>query len=114
MYFGYNTNGFAHHRLEDALHIIAELGYRAVALTPDANHLPPERTSATELRATRALLVTDGSKSVTPRRAVAARRGEAEPRRDATIKRRRHPNHRSRHSPARSDRVGRAEEQLAS
>ncbi len=53
---GYNTNGFAHHRLDDALRIIAELGYRAVALTPDANHLPPDRTSAAELRATRALL----------------------------------------------------------
>ena len=53
---GYNTNGFAHHRLDDALHIIAELGYGAVALTPDANHLPPDRTSPAELRATRALL----------------------------------------------------------
>ncbi|MEO6528113.1 MAG: sugar phosphate isomerase/epimerase family protein [Gemmatimonadaceae bacterium] len=53
---GYNTNGFAHHRLDDALHVIAELGYRAVALTPDANHLPPDRTSAGELRAMRALL----------------------------------------------------------
>ena len=53
---GYNTNGFAHHRLDDALHVIAELGYRAVALTPDANHLPPYHTSGAELRATRALL----------------------------------------------------------
>ncbi|MDB4881380.1 MAG: Xylose isomerase protein barrel [Gemmatimonadetes bacterium] len=53
---GYNTNGFAHHRLDDALHVIAELGYRAVALTPDANHLPPDRTSPVELRAMRALL----------------------------------------------------------
>ena len=53
---GYNTNGFAHHRLDDALHIIAELGYRAVALTPDANHLAPDRTSPAELRATRVLL----------------------------------------------------------
>lgn len=53
---GFNTNGFAHHRLDDALRIIAELGYRAVALTPDANHLPPDRTSSAELRATRRLL----------------------------------------------------------
>jgi L-ribulose-5-phosphate 3-epimerase len=53
---GFNTNGFAHHRLDDALHIIAELGYRAVALTPDANHLHPDHTSDAQLRATRALL----------------------------------------------------------
>ena len=53
---GYNTNGFAHHRLEDALRLIAEMGYRAVALTPDANHLPPDRTSSAELRSMRTLL----------------------------------------------------------
>ncbi len=53
---GYNTNGFAHHRLDDALEVIAELGYRAVALTPDANHIHPDHTSDAQLRATRALL----------------------------------------------------------
>lgn len=39
--FGYNTNGFAHHKLEDALEIIAECGYRGVALTLDNFHCNP-------------------------------------------------------------------------
>jgi sugar phosphate isomerase/epimerase len=41
MHFGYNTNGFAHHRLDDALEILAELGYRGVALTLDYHALDP-------------------------------------------------------------------------
>jgi L-ribulose-5-phosphate 3-epimerase len=41
MRFGYNTNGFAHHRLDDALAILAELGYRSVALTLDHHSLNP-------------------------------------------------------------------------
>jgi sugar phosphate isomerase/epimerase len=41
MLLGYNTNGFAHHRLRDALSILADLGYRSVALTLDYNALNP-------------------------------------------------------------------------
>jgi sugar phosphate isomerase/epimerase len=38
---GYNTNGFAHHSLEDAFTIIHETGYRAVALTIERDLLDP-------------------------------------------------------------------------
>jgi sugar phosphate isomerase/epimerase len=41
MFFAYNTNGFAHHRLEDALRILADLGYRGVGLTLDWHVLNP-------------------------------------------------------------------------
>jgi sugar phosphate isomerase/epimerase len=40
-HLGYGTNGFANHRLDDALAVIADLGYTGVALTLDHLHLDP-------------------------------------------------------------------------
>jgi sugar phosphate isomerase/epimerase len=37
----YNTNGFAGHRLADAVEILAELGYEGIGLTLDWQHLDP-------------------------------------------------------------------------
>ncbi|MFG1810869.1 EboA domain-containing protein [Streptomyces sp. NPDC049040] len=39
--FGYGTNGFANHRFDQALDVIAGLGYEGVALTLDHAHLDP-------------------------------------------------------------------------
>ena len=39
--FAYNTNGCASHRLDDALSLMADSGYRGVALTLDHHHLDP-------------------------------------------------------------------------
>ncbi len=61
MRFGYNTNGFAHHRLEDALTILAELGYQSVALTLDHHALNPyDPDTARQLPRIRDLLRTLG------------------------------------------------------
>jgi sugar phosphate isomerase/epimerase len=39
--FAYGTNGFANHTLDDAVMVLAELGYTGVALTLDHHHLNP-------------------------------------------------------------------------
>lgn len=41
MFLGYNTNGFAHHDPAAAIEVLAELGYRGVALTLDHGLLDP-------------------------------------------------------------------------
>ncbi len=56
MQLGYNTNGFAFHRLEDAIDIIAECGYACVALTLDVHHLDPFRCTPAEVHTVAAQL----------------------------------------------------------
>lgn len=47
--FGYNTNGFAHHKLEDALEVIADCGYAGVGLSLDNYHCNPFTMEAPDL-----------------------------------------------------------------
>jgi len=54
--FGYNTSGFAHHKLEEALEIIADCGYRGVALTLDTHHCNPFTVEPRTLSGLRQLL----------------------------------------------------------
>src|SRR5207247_8754537 len=41
MLLGYNTNGFSNHDPFDAIEILAEIGYRSVAITLDHGPLNP-------------------------------------------------------------------------
>jgi len=48
MFLGYNTNGFAHHRVEDTVEVLASLGYRGLALTADFHSIDPLAERARE------------------------------------------------------------------
>jgi sugar phosphate isomerase/epimerase len=48
MLLGYNTNGFAHHDLLDAIEVLAEIGYRSVAITLDHHAFNPYSASLSE------------------------------------------------------------------
>jgi sugar phosphate isomerase/epimerase len=65
MLLGYNTNGMAHHELFDAVDLLAEIGYRSVAITIDHGALPPyDRYLAQRLTRLGRLLRRAGMRSV--------------------------------------------------
>jgi sugar phosphate isomerase/epimerase len=60
---GYNTNGFAHHELFDAIEVLAEIGYRSVAITIDHGALSPREDWRGQLRRLRSALQRLGLRS---------------------------------------------------
>jgi sugar phosphate isomerase/epimerase len=64
MLLGYNTNGLAHHDLFDAIELLADIGYRSVAITIDHTALPPDDSChPQELARLRELLERRGMRS---------------------------------------------------
>jgi L-ribulose-5-phosphate 3-epimerase len=61
MFLGYNTNGLAHHDLFDAVELLADIGYRGVAITIDHNALPPGDCSNSRGRRSEAVVVENGT-----------------------------------------------------
>ncbi len=63
MLLGYNTNGLAHHDLFDAVELLAEIGYRSVAITIDHGVLSPREDWRGQLRRLRSTLQRLGLRS---------------------------------------------------
>jgi len=61
---GYNTNGLAHHELLDAVALLAEIGYRSVAIAIDHHALSPQEDYLGQLRQVRRVLRLNGMHSV--------------------------------------------------
>jgi len=65
MFLGYNTNGFPHHSLEDAVGVLTGLGYQGVGITLDYHALAPgSRRLAEQTAWLKAFLVEHGIRSV--------------------------------------------------
>jgi L-ribulose-5-phosphate 3-epimerase len=65
MFLGYNTNGFAHHDLFQAVGLLAQIGYRGVAITIDHGPLwPPEKGSGRNIAQLKKMLRDLGLRSV--------------------------------------------------
>ena len=61
---GYNTNGLAHHDLFDAVALLADIGYRSVAITIDHGALSPREDWRPQLKRLRSMLDGLGMRSV--------------------------------------------------
>jgi sugar phosphate isomerase/epimerase len=65
MLLGYNTNGLVHHSLTDAIRLLADIGYRSVAITISHAALSPKAaTLPQDIRRLRGLLDERGMRSV--------------------------------------------------
>jgi L-ribulose-5-phosphate 3-epimerase len=65
MFLGYNTNGFAHHDLFQAVGLLAQIGYRGVAITIDHGPLwPPEKGNGRNIAQLKKMLRDSGLRSV--------------------------------------------------